>query len=132
MRKFLFEALMLLNASLLGSYATAQFKFALRIPWYDWVITSVMFCLFTFLFHREVNKDHLLDKTADLYYDAECHVFRAIIKSTQTVVWQYFYTDNEGLNKHSEYFFSKKEAIEAYIKRASDRRGAEPINYNNL
>jgi hypothetical protein len=62
-----------------------------------------------------------------LLYDAECHVFKGIIKSTNTTVWQYFYTDREGLNQHSEYFDTKRAAMEGYINRAGDRRGTERL-----
>lgn len=47
--------------------------------------------------------------------EAEYHVFEAIIAKTKEKIWQYFYIDKEGNNQHSKYYYTKEEAIAAYI-----------------
>lgn len=77
------------------------------------------------------NRDHIL---RDLESSPEDHVFDATIENEGRQVWQYWYTDENWLNRHSEYFNSAEDALINYKIRVgiSKSEASEPGGWEAL
>jgi hypothetical protein len=129
MKKNLFYFLSHVAAFTIGIYATTEIRFGGSIELYRWIITISCLVLFVIAYHvllfqeRREEKHEVSELT---YQDAEAHVFRSIARGSGQLVWQYFYIDRDGKNQHSQFYGTRKQAVEAYIIRPHDERTEDP------